>query len=160
MKSLKSLMFVGLMGLASAAPAAGVNVASPVPYSADNTVQTNVREECSISVALLEGLSGVTPVEAFNAQGPGRNLALEITDAQSAGNAFIGHRKSVTVKGQLYEGGKLVGNFVARRQSGGGIAGAYKGSCAVIHNCAEVIGKDIVSWLGAPTENAKLGDLK
>lgn len=149
---------------AAAAHADAVKVASNIPYAEEDTVSGNVKNECNISLSILEGIENASPgsvekVESVNSKGPGRNLVMEITDAQSSGNAFIGHRKSVTAKGKLYEGGKLIGSFRANRVSGGGAFGGYKGSCAVIHGCGRAIGKDIAAWLASPVEGAKLGDL-
>ena len=83
-----------------------------------------------------------------------------ITSKQSTGNAFIGHRKSVTAKGKLFENGKQIGSFLANRVSGGGAFGGYKSSCAIIHACGRAVGKDIAGWLASPAEGARLGDLK
>lgn len=161
------ILFCTASLLSSVAFAAEVNVASTIPYGEDDTVGAAVKNECNISASLLEGLTGAVgaditlkKTDTLDKAAPGRNLVIEITDAQSSGNAFIGHRKSVAAKGKLYDEGKLVGSFRASRWSMGGMTGGFKGSCAVIHDCGRAIGKDIAVWLAAPVEGAKLGNLK
>ena len=162
----KNLFFTTLL-FSALASAAEVYVASTIPYGEDDTVGTSVKNECNISGSLLEGLGEaagaditLNKVDPLDKAGAGRNLVIEITDAQSSGNAFIGHRKSVAAKGKLYDSGKLIGSFRASRVSMGGMTGGFKRSCAVIHDCGRAIGKDIALWLAAPVEGAKLGNLK
>ncbi|HEY7863336.1 MAG TPA: hypothetical protein VIE39_06745, partial [Thermoanaerobaculia bacterium] len=66
--------------------------------------------------------------------------------------------KWMTVNGTLYDRGKQIGSFRAKRFSSGGAFGAFKGSCAIIGRCAKAIGQDIAGWLAAPTPNALLGN--
>lgn len=141
-----------------------VSVASVIPYGEDDTVSSAIKQECNVSGSILGGLDeGVTEplqkVETASSTGAGRNLVMEISDAQSSGNAFIGHRKSVSAKGRLYENGKLISSFRASRVSMGGAMGAFKGSCTVIHACGHAIGKDVARWLASPVDGARLGDL-
>ncbi len=164
---MKTLCYSLLLCLATiaSAEAASVKVASLIPYSEEDTVQGNIKKECDIGQSIHDGLAaempgGIEKVASVNSAGEGRNLLIEVTDAQSSGNAFIGHRKSVAAKGKLYEGGKLIGSFRVSRVSGGGAFGNYKGSCAVIHGCGRAVGKDIARWLAAPVDGARLGDLK
>jgi hypothetical protein len=92
--------------------------------------------------------------------GPGRILELEIYEAVSDGNAFMGHHKSMAIKGKLYEGGEVIGNFKDRRISMGGAFGQFKGNCSVLERITNEIGSDVGTWLKEPTKNAKLGDLE
>ena len=88
----------------------------------------------------------------------GRALQLEIVDAVSMGNAWTGHQKYTKVSGTLYENGRRVAGFKARRNSMGGMWGGYKGSCSVLGRTVEAIGEDIGEWLEQPKDGASLGD--
>lgn len=91
---------------------------------------------------------------------PGRVLVMEFADVVSDGNAFLGHHKSVTVKGKLYQDGKQLGSFKGRRNSMGGAFGGFKGACSVLGRSVKALGEDIAGWLAAPSEGAQLGDLE
>ena len=83
---------------------------------------------------------------------------MEITEVHAPGGGAFSGPKWMSVKGELYDRGKQIGSFRAKRYSTGGAFGAFKGSCAIIGRCTKAIGQDIAGWLGAPTQNAQLGD--
>ena len=148
--------------------AQSIAVPRPVPYGADNDVAGNIKRECAIDVNLADYIAEyararkieVSLVPATNASLPGRVLVIEILDAQSTGNAFLGHHKSTKVKGQYFEDSKLVGSFKDRRDSMGGMFAGFKGSCSVLGRTIREIGKDVADWLVHPVMDADLGDLK
>ena len=106
-----------------------------------------------------EGGNQVTLVPSLDTSS-GQVLRMEIINAESAGNAWIGHRKSVTVKGWLYKDGQQSAKFVARRNSSGGMGAGFKGSCDVLERSVNAIGKDVAAWLQNPVDGAQLGDLR
>jgi hypothetical protein len=65
----------------------------------------------------------------------------------------------VLIKGSLAEKGKVLGDFNARRYSGGGMFGEYKGTCSILGRCVKTLGKDVAEWLAHPVSQAALGDL-
>lgn len=152
--------------VASSASAQTLMVQRPVPYSEDGEVSAKIRKECKIDEQLadfLKEFAGKEGIEVGFTEGPvdragARVLDLRITNAISMGNAFMGHQKSTTVAGTLYEGGKKVASFKARRQSMGGAFGGYKGSCAVLGRTVKVIAQDVAGWLKSPADGAELGD--
>ena len=75
------------------------------------------------------------------------------------GNAFMGHHKYSAARGTLFENGKKLASFEARRQSMGGAFAGYKGSCSVLGRTVKAMGKDVAAWLKQPNDNALLGDL-
>jgi len=83
--------------------------------------------------------------------GKGYAFEVEIVSVVSAGNAFTGHRKQVSVRGRLLEGGKEPVIFVGARDSMGGAFGGFKGSCSVLGRCLEALSKDMALWLKAQT---------
>jgi len=96
--------------------------------------------------------------ESAVAANKGRVLQVEIFNALSQGNAFIGHGKQVTLKGKLLENGQEIGNFTAVRGSMGGAFGGYKSSCAVLHRCQAALAKDILAWLKNPAKDSRIGE--
>jgi hypothetical protein len=85
-------------------------------------------------------------------------LILEIVSAVGGGGGAWSGPKSVTVKGELREDGKVIGSFTASRFSGGGAWGGFKGTCSIFGRCIKVLGEDIAAWLKKPTMNAALGN--
>lgn len=166
---MKKAIATGLLMLAAAGAQAAsdtVIVQRPTPYAQDNDIADNIKQECKITEQLPDAVAefarekGITVqlVPQASESSAGRVLVLEISDALSGGNAFIGHQKSVTVKGRLYEGGKLLGDFRARRNSMGGAFAGFKGSCSVLGRAVNAIGEDIAGWLTAPQSKSRLGD--
>ena len=158
---------------AQAAPVPDVSVQGNVIYIGQNAPYSDVKmidqailNECQLprqQAELLEqaarraGINVVRDDIAAKA-GKGRVLQVEITNAMSSGNAFIGHRKQILVKGRLLEDGKEIGNFTGRRNSMGGAFGGFKGSCSVLGRCLDALAKDITLWLRNPTMDARIGD--
>lgn len=85
-------------------------------------------------------------------------LKITITNVVGAkGGAWSGG-KTVAIEGKLLKDGKILGDFKARRISGGGMFAAYKGTCSILGRCVKALGKDVAEWLKVPTKNAVLGD--
>jgi len=160
---------MAMLVAAQAAVAGGsVTLKKPVTFNEDADIAKSVLTECKLEEQLPEaivssakdnGLVVDVSSEATTA-GPGRVLELEIYEAVADGNAFMGHHKSMAVKGKLYEGGEVVGSFKDRRISMGGAFGQFKGNCSVLERITKEIGNDVGTWLKEPTKNTKLGDLE
>lgn len=151
----------------SIAQAEEINMAVSSPFEADNDIADNIIDECSTLGSKLASFTKsysdkqgikINLVDSIDTSGSGKTLKLEISDAVSAGNAFIGHRKFVKVRGSLWENGKMIGKFRGQRSSGGGAFGGYKGSCAVLGRCVKTLGKDIAAWLLNPEDSKKVGE--
>ena len=147
----------------AAAFAQNVVVQRPVPYAGDNDISDNIKSECRIGEQLADFVKQYsggtvqtqdTPVDTSG----GRVLQLEIVDAVSMGNAWMGHQKFTKVRGALWENGSKVASFKARRNSMGGAFAGFKGSCSVLGRTVDAIGEDIAQWLKAPKDGATLGD--
>jgi hypothetical protein len=140
-----------------------VTMQRPVPYAEDNDISDNIKSECRIGEQLADFIKEYggdvqfdTGTVDVNARG--RVLHLEITDAVSMGNAWLGHQKSTKVKGVLYQDGQRIAAFKARRNSMGGAFAGYKGSCSVLGRTVKALGEDIAGWLKVPVDGATLGD--
>jgi hypothetical protein len=163
-------IWLALPGLlfCAALPAQTVTMARVVPYADDAEVSAKVRSECGQLQSQLADFvrefgtkAGVTVQFVADAakDGPGRVLQLEIVEAVSMGNAFIGHQKYSRVQGTLFENGRKLASFKGRRNSMGGAFAGYKGSCSVLGRTMKALGEDIAAWLKSPTDQARLGDL-
>jgi hypothetical protein len=131
-------------------------------FSDDAMVRDAVRTECSLDTTVPRWIAAaaqgrVATVDSLPQEG-GNVLNIQITDAAESGNAFAGRHKSLTIRGELRDGDKVVGTFRARRSTNGGMWGGYKGNCSFFHRCAKTLGQDVARWLNNPTMNAVLGD--
>lgn len=153
------VLSAGLSGIAVAEP---IRLQRPVPYAEDNDISDAIKTECRIGEQLADFIKEYSPVpvELTDAApgADGRVLQLEIVDAVSMGNAFLGHQKFTKVRGTLLENGVEVASFKARRNSMGGAFAGFKGSCSVLGRTVEAMGEDIGEWLAAPKDGANLGD--
>lgn len=155
---------------ASAMPAADavktVTIASVIPYKKGAPIAANILRECTLNSQLSEFIQsygkdnniGVARTPRINKKEKGNILHVEIVNAVSQGNAFLGHRKFTQVKGTLFNSGKKVAGFTAARFSGGGFFGGYKGSCSVLGRTVKTLGKDIAGWLNNPIDGMHMGD--
>jgi len=156
---------------AAAAPAAvttspmTVFIGRDMSYVDANSISRAVLVECQLpqqGAQLLQSAmrdAGFQPVVDDQAAqaGKGRVLLVQISNAVAAGNAFIGHRKMVEVKGRLLEDGKEVATFAGMRSSMGGAFAGFKGSCSVLGRCLETLAKDISGWMKNPV-TARIGE--
>lgn len=161
MAALSAALFV------SAAHAGEFRMLATIPYSEDSVIAGNIKRECTIDSQLAQAVKRNAEAAGNHVElvanldtGSGEVLKLEIFEAMSSGNAWMGHHKSVTVKGALYRDGQQVAKFVGRRNSGGGFGAGFKGSCDVLERTVNAIGRDVAEWLKNPVDGAQLGDLR
>ncbi len=148
-------------GPAPADETGSVKVLRVTPISEDARVPQKVRSECGLQDKVPAYLSNFARnVELVDSKlgTQGRILELFIGDVHAPGGGAFSGPKWMTVTGVLREDGREVGSFTAKRFSGGGAFGAYKGTCAIVRRCAKAIGKDIAGWLRNPEDGARLGD--
>jgi hypothetical protein len=153
------LAIIGVLsiGLSLAASAAeSVKVLSNIPYAEDVRIASKIRRECTqlgtklsdffVKYATSNGNS-VQQVSDLDTGADGYVLIIEITGAVSSGNAFIGHAKYMEAHGELFLNGELVDSVDYSRDSMGGLAASFKGSCSVLGRNSKALGKDFATWL-------------
>lgn len=150
------------------APAARnvIYLSREAPYSDISRVDRAVVSECRLPQQGAEAIenaareAGITIVrDQAAAKGKqGRVLQVEITDIGNFGNAFIGHRKQVVLKGRMFDDGKEIGDFYGKRSSMGGMFSGFKGSCTVLERCLEALARDLTPWLKNPAANTRIGE--
>jgi len=160
-------LVVGALALASPPDAAAdtTRILRSIPFAANAAVPAAVRDQCELQTKVPEFIaqsagSSVELVDGALDRKKGRVLELEITEVHAPGGGGFSGPKWLTVKGELYDKGKQIGSFRAKRFSTGGAFGGFKGTCAIIGRCTKAVGGDIASWLGSPTPNAELGDAR
>jgi len=137
-----------------------------VNYSSKARIAQNIKDECKIDQGFVNYLKEIGTKNGFNIIVKNSiasnevELKIEITDAFSSGNAFIGHRKFVSIAGSLSKGGQSLGSFEAARRTGGGMFAGFKGSCAVLARSVKALAQDTVRWMKKPSEKAMLGDVR
>jgi hypothetical protein len=90
-----------------------------------------------------------------NKDDKGNNVVVEILNAVSKGNAFIGHQEFILIRASLYKNGKLVDDIKIQRDSSGGLYAGFKGSCSVLGRCAKALGEDLSIWLAKYSTSSK-----
>lgn len=152
---------------AGSAQADVVTLPRSAPWTNEREIASNIRSECQLQTQLPAYIAEYAREEkkietrfadAVSPNDAGRVLVVEIEEAVSRGNAFIGHQKFTRARGSLYDNGQEVGSFIAQRYSMGGAFAGYKGSCSVLGRTVKAIGKDVAEWMAAPKMDAQLGD--
>lgn len=145
------------------ASAQATKVQRSIPFAKNAAVPDAVRNQCELQTKVPEFLaqsagSSVELVDGALNRKLGRVLEMEISEVHAPGGGAFSGAKWMTVNGSLYDRGKQIGSFRAKRFSTGGAFGGFKGTCAIIGRCTKAIGQDIAGWLASPTQNAQLGD--
>lgn len=146
--------------------ATAIKIHTVIPYKKGAMVSASIKNECKIQEQLSEFIRdyavgegvGVIRLGRVAENSKGKALIVNITEAVSSGNAFIGHRKFTRIKGTLYNNGKKQAGFTAARVSGGGAWAGFKGSCSVLGRTVQTLGSDVSRWLLYPVDGAHLGD--
>ncbi len=163
------LLAIAVLGVwAPLACAETIQLARSIPYAEDAEIAGKILRECKLQTQLAEFIKvfgtkhghSIELVEAVDEASEGKVLVIEIRDAVSEGNAFLGHHKSTSARGKLLDNGVEIANFRVRRNSMGGAFAGYKGSCSVLGRTVKIMGEDIAKWLTAPSRDALLGDLQ
>ena len=158
-----SLLLVGLSVPAMASNT--LTIATPT-FAKSAIVPTPVQTECRLPEKLASFIESYVPKKGFDAVqisdqgGSGKVLIVEITDLVGTGGGAWSGSKAVTISGKLMEGDKTIGSFIGRRTSGGGLYGGFKGTCSILGRCVKALGKDIGTWLKAPSTDARIGEFK
>lgn len=144
----------------------GKLVIKPISFNKDAYIRDAVKKECNLDGKLTQFIEQNAANQyaeiLSNSKKVPKNaqiLSVEIEQVQGGGGGAWSGGKMVLINGKLTEKGKVIGSFKGRRYSGGGMFGAYKGTCAILGRCVKVLGKDIAEWLQSPSQNSALGDL-
>lgn len=144
----------------------GTLVIKPISFREEAVIRKAIRRECSLDGKLTTfieryaaGQYGQILNDAAAAPAGAQILTIEIDQVRGEGGGAWSGPKEVVIKGHVSQDGKLLGDFRGRRYSGGGMFGAYKGTCAILARCVKALGNDVARWLRHPEPKAVLGDL-
>lgn len=146
---------------------AGILVIDKIDFAKDTAVRRAVRNECRLPEKLTEFIDEYAGkhyaqvlVNTDLATVPANTevLKVKITEIMGGSGGAWSGGKYVAISGILQKNGQIIGDFKARRISGGGVFGAYKGTCSIMGRCVKTLGKDVAEWLQDPAKNDVLGD--
>ena len=144
----------------------GTLIINPIAFKEDAYIRDAVKQECDLDGKLAQFIEQYAAGQYANivtdsntGSADAQVLTMEIEEVQGAAGGAWSGAKSVVIKGTLSQKGKVLGDFKARRYSGGGMFGGYKGTCAILGRCVKTLGRDVAEWLAHPTPQAVLGDL-
>ena len=156
-----------LVLVASPAIAEVYTVASVTPIADDSGATAEVKSECMldtrlpnyIAAAAEPGVEVVISTEPLD-EAAGKVLKLEIIRANEVGGGLSYKRPArVAVRGELVENGETIGSFVLMRQTlKTAKFDGFKGACAMLGRCLDLLSRDIAIWLQNPTIDARLGE--
>jgi len=135
--------------------AGGFVILKNIPFADNSSVPLKVKNECteigrqfSNSIAKYSKKNDINIIQSDELLSVKKNiLVLNIQNVYSSGNAFIGHRKSVTVLAKLLANGEEINRQSFTRNSSGGFMGGFKGSCSVLAHTVNTLGNDVGKWL-------------
>ena len=129
----------------------------PAVYDAAAPVTESVRRECGIESLIgnhvFMQVSAVFP-KALQVQNPGKGerekyLMLTVLAVQGVGGGAWSGGKSITIRADLLQDGKIVATKVLNRGSRGGAFGGFSGTCQIMERVAGALGRDTAAWLRA-----------
>lgn len=161
MKRFAAVLFFALAPMMAFA-AGPVTVVRTIPY-ADGIGSDDVRKECDWNTELTADIGdyyrdGLVLVDQLPVVPGTTTLWLQITAVHAAGGGNFSGPKWAIVKGELRNGGQILGSFEAGRGTSGG--GFRFTACSVLSHVGKAIAKDIGIWLKNPTMDARLGNAK
>ena len=153
----KLLLLVLATGLAATGASAAVQIARSVPIAPAAGATEAVKAECQLETLVpAEIQKAGADVQLVDAPSKsGKALELSISEVHAPGGGPFSGPKWMAVSGQLFEKGKLVGSFRAKR-----LSTSPRSTCGTLARITQAIGRDIAGWLQAPTMNAELGDAR
>lgn len=154
--SIRAIAVPAFLLLSTQATAAGdpITVGSTIPYANDEVGTVAIRQQCDWNTVLPAVLvaksnGNIVSSDTDLSTVTGRKLTMTIVNVHAAGGLFGGPKWAI-VRGELFEDGKLQGNFELRRVSSAG----RMTSCSSLDKIAKALASDISEWLKHPTMDA------
>jgi hypothetical protein len=162
-KSMVVLLVALITPLAAQAEKVNLTIPIRVPFQEGLNVSNAVLNECELERKLSKFLvketkrryNKVIAIPAVTAETPGHVLDIHITQVLAPGGGKWSGPKVVATQGTLYDNGKVLGTFAAKRHTTKG-----RHTCGMLEQNARAIAEDIADWMKKPTMDAKLGDAK
>ena len=153
---------LSLMALASPVAADMVTIAEATPFSETSGATEKVKAECGIQDRLPKYIKSyakkhtdvVFTTESLDSV-EGKVLQIEFEHVYAPGGGGYSGVKSVSVIGELKDGGEVIASLTVDRRA---IFGMTPGTCSMLKRVAKKLGQDIGNWLEAPEMDSMLGD--
>ncbi|MEA3194195.1 MAG: hypothetical protein QOD26_2528 [Betaproteobacteria bacterium] len=121
----------------------------------NTSVVESVKRDCALDTMVgdwvLESVSkkhpGSKKLQKGDSAGKGKVLKVTIVQVMGVGGGAYSGPKSMTVRADLVQGGKVLATTTKERASGGGAFGGMKGTCQIFGRVAKTLGADVASWL-------------
>jgi hypothetical protein len=149
-------------GLSSAHGTERLLVQVPAALDPAAPIARAVRAECGVEMLVGNHVfaqvgqrwPGAESVAGPGNAGSAKLLRVTLLSVMGTGGGAWSGSKSMTVRADLVQNGRTLQSTVLTRQSGGGVFGGMKGTCAIMERIAVTLGKDVAAWLppsaGAP----------
>lgn len=162
-----------LLGLGLAVPLAcnasdRLLVQVPAVFDPGAPIAESVRAECAVDravgshafSALAARMPGTQAIADPQQAGSAKVLRLNLVSVMGVGGGRYSGRKTITVRAELVQDGKLLSTRTLTR--GTGVFGMISGTCGLMEKIAMALGKDLSVWVPqamsgmpvAPTEPA------
>ena len=143
---------LGFMVPAAAEP---ILVQVPAVLDPQAPISDAVRAECAVDMLLgnfvYDRVKAKFPESASVQKSTGTEkekvLNVTILSVQAAGGGAWSGRKSIAVRADLLQSGKIIATTVKERSSGGGAFGGSMGTCAILQRVTAALGADVAGWL-------------
>ena len=114
-----------------------------------------VKRDCALDTMVgdwvLESVSkkhpGSKKLQQGASAGKDRVLKVTIVNVVGVGGGAYSGPKSMTVRAELLQSGKVIATTTKERTSGGGAFGGMKGTCQIFGRVAKTLGSDVAGWL-------------
>jgi hypothetical protein len=148
-----SIVAAALGFVALAAAAEPILVQVPAVFDPQAPISDAVRTECAVDMLLgnfaYDRVRAKFPesstVQKSTAPGTEKVLNVTILSVHAAGGGPWSGRKSMAVRADLLQSGKVIATTVRERSTGGSF-GTF-GTCAMLERVTAALGSDIASWL-------------
>lgn len=130
----------------------------PAVLDASAPINAAVRGECNVQTLVgnavfsevKQRVPSAEPAAAPRDTGGAKALRLTLVSVRGVGGGAYSGPKSMNLKVELTQNGKVLQSTVLHRDSFGGVFGGMKGTCAIFERVAVALGKDVAAWLPAP----------
>jgi len=150
----KALVVIAAFASSSALAEDKLLVQSPAVLDANAGVGDAIKRECALESTttswVMDALAGKGQrLEGTKNVEGGKVLKLTIVNVIGASGGAWSGPKTMTVRAELVESGKVVATTTKTRSSSGGAFGGYKSTCAIFGRVMKTLGSDIAGWVRA-----------
>jgi hypothetical protein len=128
----------------------------PAVYDTNVVGGHKIKAECGLENLLgnhvyervSQKFPGSLQVKDSDPAGSDKVLRLTILSVHGVGGGSWSGPKSMTIRADLAQNGKVVQSTVKSRSSRGGPFGGFKGTCDIFERNVQTLAKDVALWLG------------